>query len=153
MFGISSGLIRQVLDGSRSSARKRMILPLHKGDAALLQRMLNAVQPGTYIRPHRHTADRAESIIVLQGAIQFLRFDDCGEIVQSLEVRAGSSVFGVDIEGGIWHSFLAVEPDTVLFEVKPGPYDPETDKEFARWAPSEFSAEAEAYLQNLTTSS
>ncbi|QBG48093.1 cupin fold metalloprotein, WbuC family [Verrucomicrobia bacterium S94] len=149
--GINQELIRKVVDGARISPRKRMILPLHKSGEALLQRMLNAVQPGTYIRPHRHARDRAESIIVLQGAIRCLVFSNEGEILQAQEVRAGSSMPGIDFEGGVWHSFLALEPDTVLFEVKSGPYNPESDKEFAHWAPGEFSAEAETYLQKLTT--
>lgn len=151
IIGIDQDLVQQVVQGSRSSPRKRMILPLHKADSALLQRMLNAVQPGTYIRPHRHAADRAESIMVLQGAIRFFIFNENGEVFQALEIRAGSSTFGIDLEGGVWHSFQALEPDTVLFEVKPGPYDHETDKEFALWAPEEFTEEAEAYLQNLAS--
>lgn len=153
VLGISDKLVLQVVQGSRISERKRMILPLHKGDSALLQRMLNAVQPGTYIRPHRHASDRPESIIVLQGAIQVFIFNDDGDVFQRLELRAGCPTFGIDLEGGVWHCFQSLEPDTVLFEVKPGPYDPNTDKEFAPWAPEEFTPDAEAYLQNLTTSS
>lgn len=149
VVGISDELIRRALEGSRTSPRKRMILPLHKGDSALLQRMLNAIQPGSYIRPHRHAKDRAESIVVLHGAIRFFIFGDGGECFQALEVRAGSPTFGIDFEGGVWHSFHALEPDTVLFEVKPGPYNPETDKEFAPWAPEEFSDGVEAYLISL----
>ena len=42
--------------------------------------------------------------------------------------------YGIDFEGGTWHSFHALEKDTVLFEVKPGPYNPDADKEFAPWA-------------------
>ncbi len=149
VLGISADLIRQVVEGSRISPRQRMILPLHKSGPALLQRMLNAVQPGTYIRPHRHAAGRAESIIVLQGAIRLQVFNEDGALFQSLEIRAGSPTFGIDLEGGTWHSFQSLEPDTVLFEVKPGPYNPETDKEFAPWAPEEFSDEAATYLETL----
>ena len=156
VVAVDENLISSVVKESRISPRKRMILPLHKGDFALLQRMLNAIQPGSYIRPHRHAKDRAESIVVLQGAIRFLVFDDRGEIFQTLELRAGTPTFGIDFEGGVWHSFQTLEKDTVLFEVKPGPYNPDTDKEFAPWAPEEFSPEAAAYLeslQNATTSS
>ena len=40
-------------------------------------------------------------------------------------------------------------PDTVIFEVKPGPYDAATDKEFAPWAPPEGDPRAHAYLIQL----
>ncbi len=39
--------------------------------------------------------------------------------------------------------------ETVLFEVKPGPFDPKTDKEFAPWAPAEGSAEDEMFMSQL----
>ncbi len=146
---LSDQLINEAIAGSRISPRKRIILPLHKNGSSLLQRMLNAIQPGSYIRPHRHADDRPESILVLKGAIAFVVFSELGEIIQTEELRADSEVSGIDMEGGVWHSFFALEPDTVLFEVKPGPYNPETDKEFALWAPEEFTAEAGEYLRGL----
>ena len=36
-----------------------------------------------------------------------------------------------------WHSVAALSADTVLFELKPGPYSPIDDKDFAEWAPAE----------------
>lgn len=142
-------LTEQAVMASRTSLRKRIIYPLHKESGALLQRMLNAIQPGSYIRPHRHADDRAESIVVLQGAIRYLTFDHFGNQVESFTLRSGFSAFGVDIEGGVWHSFYALEPDTVLFEVKPGPYKLGSDKEFAEWAPDENSPDAALYLKRL----
>jgi len=146
---ISRSLMASTVEPSRKSPRGRIILPLHKSADALLQRMLNAVQPGSYIRPHRHTVDRAESIVVLAGAVLFLRFNNDGSVAETYELRSGTEVFGIDFEGGIWHSFLALEPDTVIFEVKPGPYHAAADKEFADWAPEEGTPEAEEYLAAL----
>lgn len=149
---LHTGLVAQAVEASRSSPRQRVILPLHKQGSALLQRMLNALQPGTYVRPHRHSEDRAESLVVLAGALSFLTFDADGAVRSTQELRAGTEAFGIDFEGGLWHSFVVLEPDTVLFEVKPGPYDATADKEFADWAPAEFTPEAEAYLQQLRAS-
>ena len=42
-----------------------------------------------------------------------------------------------------------LEPDTVVFEVKPGPYQPTSDKDFAPWAPAEGGPDAPAYLADL----
>ena len=44
-----------------------------------------------------------------------------------------------DIRAGVWHTLVAMETGTVIFEVKPGPYSPLTDKDFARGAPDEDS--------------
>jgi cupin fold WbuC family metalloprotein len=114
--------------------------------------MLNALQPGTYVQPHRHiTPPKAESIVVLQGAIGFVPFDDHGEIDRGnwQLVDPDRGVVGIDYRAGIWHTFFAIAPDTVLFEVKPGPYDAATDKEFATWAPAEGDDGAMEYLAKL----
>lgn len=135
---------------SRQSARKRIILPYHKSPQDTLHRMMNVLQPGSYIRPHRHiTQKKAESIIVLEGGICYITFDESGKISSYHELIAGSENFGVDTESHIYHSFYALQADTVIFEVKPGPYDPNLDKDFAEWAPAEEKQSAEAYLKQL----
>ncbi len=146
---VGADLIAAGKSASRESPRGRIIQPLHKHGGDMLQRMLNTLQPGSYIRPHRHAADRSESLLVLSGALLYLTFDDEGGVEEALRLEAGSARFGIDIDGGIWHCFMALEPDTTLFEVKPGPYDAETDKEFAPWAPEEYSPDAEGYLEEL----
>lgn len=146
---ITETLLADTVAASRESPRGRIIQPLHKRGGDSLQRMLNALQPGSYIRPHRHAVDRGESLIVLSGTLLYLVFNDKGEVEQALRLKAGSAQFGVDIDGGVWHCFMALEPDTVLFEIKPGPYDAQADKGFAPWAPEEYSPEAGTYLESL----
>lgn len=147
---IGTNLVRQAIDGSRRSPRKRIILPLHKGPDSALHRMLNAVQPYSYIQPHRHLAPpKAESILVLQGAILSFIFSPTGTVREVRVLAAGSDEFGVDSEPGVYHSFVALLPDTVLFEVKPGPYEPCSDKDFAPWAPPEDSLAAKDYVTYL----
>ena len=39
------------------------------------------MQPGTYVRPHRHsTPPRWELFVVLRGALALLVFDDSGRV-------------------------------------------------------------------------
>jgi hypothetical protein len=66
-----------------------------------------------------------------------------------MALGAGREAFGVDLVPGIYHTFVALEPDTVLFEVKDGPYVAATDKAFAPWAPAEGTPEARQYMQAL----
>lgn len=114
------------------------------------QRMLNVVQPGSYVRPHRHHAPpKSESFIVLQGEIGFLRFDGGGRVTEARRLGPAREALGVDLGPDVWHCFLALAPNTVVFEGKNGPYDPATDKQFAPWAPEEGSPEASAYLEWL----
>ncbi|MGF1669161.1 MAG: WbuC family cupin fold metalloprotein [Balneolaceae bacterium] len=149
-FQINGKVIDEGIKASRASHRKRIILPIHRKQEAPVQRMLNFLQPGTYIRPHKHPMNGAiESLILLQGKILFFIFKEDGQIdyMTTLSANPVSSV--IDIEPDIWHTFLVMEADTVLFECKRGPYDVNTDKEFAAWAPEEGTVEANGWLRNL----
>lgn len=147
---IDDNLIQKAVDSSRNSPRKRITLPLHKSATDNLHRMLNALQPGSYIQPHRHLyPPKAESIIVLRGAIICAEFSKAGDITNLYRLSSESLQIGIDIEPGTFHTFFAVVEDTVLFEVKPGPYEQSSDKDFASWAPAEDSESAVEYLGNL----
>ena len=136
---------------ARKTSRGRIIQRLHKTDESPLHRMLNAMQPGTYIRPHRHLEPpKSEVFVILKGAVRFVEFSDSGDVIRWMDMRAGSEVFGVDIEPGVWHALIALEPDSAIFEVKNGPYTQTSDKDFPDWAPAEGTPEAQEYLKKVT---
>ncbi len=148
---VTQGRVDEAKAMSKASPRKRIILPFHTSDDNSLHRMFNVMQAGTYIRAHWHrTPPKDETLIVMQGAIFVVIFDDQGAIIQTCQLKAGSEVFGVDIKAGVCHTFVVLENDTVVFEVKPGPFNPKTDKDFAIWAPEEGTPEAVTYLEELT---
>jgi len=147
---ISEELVRQAIEQSRISPRKRIILPFHKDAESPLHRMLNALQPYSYIRPHRHLhPPKAESVVVLRGSVLCFLFSPAGRVEEVHTLAAGSANFGIDSEPGVYHTFLALARDTVLFEAKPGPYLQSSDKDFAAWAPAEGSPEAQTYMDYL----
>ena len=147
---LSTDLFEEGIRLSRLSQRKRIILPIHKSSDASMHRMLNFIQPGSYIRPHNHSlSNKTESVIVLQGAIQFFTFDEKGTVLTKDLIGGSSKNFGVDIEPTVNHAFFAIEPDTIIFETKPGPYDKATDKLFANWAPEEGTEEAWEFMAQL----
>lgn len=128
---------------ARAGTRGRSNHNLHPTLADPVQRFLNAMQPGSYVRPHRHEPGRWELFLLLDGEAAALLFDDAGEVVETAVLRRGG-VRAVEIAGGVWHTLLALAPDTLLFEVKPGPYTPNADKDFVPWAPREGDPEAVA---------
>jgi len=106
---------------------------------------------GTYVAPHRHkNPAKAETFVVLEGAAVVWTFGAAGDRTGTYVVGPGqSSGWGIDLAPGIWHTVTAQSDVAVCFEVKPGPWDPATDKEFAPWAPREGDAGAAQYLQTL----
>lgn len=152
-FVLGEEVLEEGKRASMQSQRKRIILPIHRRQEARVQRMLNFLQPGTYIRPHKHPVEHAiESIYVHEGAIDFVIFDDAGATEHVEKLRAKSPRCLIDIEPGIWHTFLVRDEDTVLFETKKGPYDAQTDKAFAEWAPPEESDEVPDFMERLDAS-
>lgn len=149
LFVLNDVILSEAKTASRQSPRRRIVLPVQRSQDSQVQRLLNFLQPGTYIRPHRHPLPHAtESICLLSGSLEILIFDKAGTVLSRHQLSANSPL--IDLEPGVWHGMIVLEPDTVIFEVKRGPYDPATDKEFATWSPAEDSPEAEAFLKTLT---
>jgi cupin fold WbuC family metalloprotein len=147
---LSDDLLDRVIQASRESPRGRIVMPFHGEANAVLQRMLNAVQPGSYVRPHEHGAPpKDEAIVVMRGAMRYFIFERDGSIRHAVDLSAGGPDYGLEIRAGTFHCFVATEPDTIIYECKTGPYDKATDKQFAPWAPEEGSDEAEAYVARL----
>lgn len=147
---LTSKRLDEALAQSRISPRRRIIAPLHRSLADPLHRMFNAIQPGSYVRPHRHLdPPKAEAWIVLRGALLFVTFLDDGTIADHVVLDSESGTFGVDLVPGHYHTLAALRPDTIIYEVKTGPYEATTDKSFAPWAPEEGTAEAQSYLSDL----
>jgi cupin fold WbuC family metalloprotein len=142
--------LADALAASRQSPRRRIILPLHKASDTTLHRMFNIVQPRSYIRPHRHlSTPKAEGLVILRGAVEFFEFADDGQVLRHFTLSAEGPKFIVDIEPGVIHTFVALREDTVIYEVKSGPYAAATDKDFAAWAPAEGAPGVAAYLDML----
>lgn len=150
LFTLSEEMIEDGLRASRESERKRIILPIHRKQEAEVQRMINFLQPGTYIRPHKHPLQHAsESLVILNGSIRFYTFDDSGSVLSAHLLQSEPFPGVLDIEPGVWHSFTVLEKDTILFECKKGPYNAEADKTFASWAPDEESEEVLEWMNIL----
>ncbi len=150
MIKIDKQLLNSVSNKAKQSGRLRMNLNFHEKPEALMQRMLNAMEPGTYIQPHKHeNPDKSEAFFCLRGKILVIEFEDDGQVKDHILLDANSGNYGCEIPPRAWHSIVAIETGSVAYEVKDGPYDPKIDKHFATWAPAEGDPKAATYLQSL----
>jgi len=146
---IDGALLDETLARARTSPRGRINHNFHGDLTERTHRFLNAWTRGSYAAPHRHlAAPKPESFVVLRGELALFTFDDAGSITRTY-VLGRNGLIGIDLAPGIWHTVTAVTETAVCFEVKAGPYDPLTDKEFAPWAPREGDPAAQAYLESL----
>lgn len=120
--------------------RLRLNINLHGDSSDAVQRMVIAFEPGTYIRAHRHPA-QFETFVLLRGRCSLLTFADDGAVERRIEL-ADDAARVVEIPVGTWHSLVSGAPDTQVVEVKPGPYRPTAEADFAIWAPPEGHGDA-----------
>jgi len=140
---------------AKANPRLRQHLNIHQSYQDVCQRLFNAIEPGSYIRPHRHLADDLgdELLVAIRGSMALVIYDDYGAEVGITHFgtdKYGSNMTaGVEVPAGIWHTVVALEPGCVLLEVKAGPFDPNQPKDLAAWAPEEGSAAGFYYLSKL----
>lgn len=147
---LDSDLLTDLSQQARTSPRLRHHLNLHGDPGQLCQRLLIAIEPGSYVHPHRHQREpKPECLIALRGKMALFLFDDDGNIMQIQIFGPGTSVLGADIPAGVWHTVVSLEAGSVFFETKAGPYRPASSKEPAPWAPEEGTPGVPSYLQRL----
>ncbi len=150
MIKINSELINQVSEQAQVSSRRRKNYNFHEQDVDLLQRMLNAMEPDTYIQPHKHeNPDKVEAFFVLKGSILLVEFNENGEITDHCVLNPLQGNFGGEVSPRTWHTLISLEKGSVAYEVKDGPYDPTIDKQFAPWAPEEGEMGGDLYNRSI----
>ncbi|MBZ0307341.1 MAG: WbuC family cupin fold metalloprotein [Anaerolineae bacterium] len=148
MRPITESLITDLIAQASQSERGRMPYRFHEHHEPV-QRMINALMPGTYVTPHHHqNPNKVELISILRGKAACIHFSDSGEVQAIYVLEPDGPVRGVDIRAGVYHTFVALTPCAVL-EIIQGPYEAATHKQFAAWAPLEGTLEAPAYLSKL----
>ena len=95
----------------------------HDSLDAPAQRLLNALEPGTELPIHRHR-NTAETYVLLRGRMNVVFYNEHKEEIGRFEADPLKGEYGVHIPAGQWHTLEVLEPNTVLFEVKDGPYAP-----------------------------
>jgi cupin fold WbuC family metalloprotein len=133
------------------SPRLRQHHNIHKSYQDVCQRLFNSIEPGSYIRPHRHTSDpKDELLIAVRGVMALVIFDDQGDLISVVrfgtERHGENMALGAEVTSSTWHTVIALEPGCILLEIKAGPFDPNEPKDLALWAPEEGSALARDYL-------
>lgn len=146
---VDAALIDGLLAQAQGAPRLRKNLNFHERAEHPCQRLLNAIVPGSYVRPHRHILEnKDEFMVIVRGCLGVLLFDDSGAVTGKMKLEEGGLVRAVSIPTGVFHTAVALMP-TVIFEAKGGPYAPHLPEELAPFAPAEGSPEATVYLSQM----
>ncbi|MFH1625965.1 MAG: WbuC family cupin fold metalloprotein [Pseudomonadota bacterium] len=150
LIKINDTLINEISRRAKSSPRKRLNYNFHKSFNEPVQRFLNALEPATYLRPHKHeNPDKTEVFILIKGRVLILEYHDSGEIKDYIVLDHKLGNIGVEIGAQVWHSFIGLEEDSVLYEVKEGPFVESSVKHYPEWAPEEGTEEAKEFNEAI----
>ena len=115
---INEALLNETTGRAKQSPRLRMNYNFHEHLDDPVNRLLNALEPGTYLRPHRHLNPKKD------------------EITQTQILDPKEGVYGAEIKAGTWHGLLVLESGSVIYEIKEGPFAPLAPENFAPWSPA-----------------
>jgi len=117
---LDTALMDETSAKAKTSPRLRMNYNFHPELSDKVQRFINAMEPGTVVDIHHHKVD--EMIIVLRGSVKALLYDDNHNVIDECVLNPANGVYGVQMPANVWHTVECIEPNTVLFELKEGPF-------------------------------
>jgi len=148
---IHRNLLDDISSQAQASPRQRKNYNFHASESDTCNRLLNAIEPDSYIQPHcHHDAAKDETLVAVRGRLGVIFFDEHGAVTATAVLAPAGESVGVNIPHGMYHTLVALEPGSVFFEAKAGPYVPLTSREKASWAPAEGEPRAASYLAELT---
>ena len=149
---ITEELLDSVSIQAKKNVRLRMNYNFHDSMDSPIHRMLNALEPGTYLPPHRHkNPDKEEIYLILRGSLLAILFDEAGSVVEKVTLNPLKGVYGMEIPPCTWHCIVVLEPNTVIYEIKQGPYAPLIPENLAPWAPdADDKKGVEAFVKRMT---
>ena len=124
---IDNKVLDELSSKAKASPRLRMNLDLRNSENDGSQRMLNAIEPGSPERIHRHQ-QTSETVVCIRGRVVEEFYDELERIcTDSIVLTPNGPNVAVNIPAGQWHSIRAVESVSVVLAVKDGKYEPLSD--------------------------
>jgi len=120
---IDKDLLDKVSEQAKASPRLRMNFNFHQSLDEKCHRFLNDVEPGTEVPIHKHPT-KDETFVILRGKVRVTTHNDDGSIIEDVVLCNEDGRYGVNIPKGMWHKLEAIEPNSVIFECKEGPFVP-----------------------------
>ena len=137
-----------LMHDAEASIRRRTAQQFHKDHSDPVQRVLIAACLDTYVAPHCHPDKKWELVVLLRGALDILLFSENGDVEKRISLCEKTNLV-CEYPADKYHSAVVMKPNTLVFEVKNGPFIAESAKIFPDWAPPEQSDLALPFLRKL----
>lgn len=129
--------MKSLIGRANDNDRKRARFCVNLTPAEPVHQMFIAHGKDIYIRPHKHL-NKTESILVLDGEVDYVAFSDEGKIadVKTMGPYESGHPFFQTIESDMYHTIIIRSPWLIFVEVTKGPFV-KKDTQFANWSPLE----------------
>lgn len=130
---VDQDLINELREISVRLDGKNLRLCLHESPDSEFHEMVILERRSNYYRPHKHLA-KGESYHIIEGTQGVVIFDQDGTVIDRciLEPR-GNTIYRVG--ANMFHAVMPLSDLIIYHEAKPGPFIPEKDSVFPKWAP------------------
>ena len=145
MKKIDQPFLDELIKNAADATRRRSHFLLHDSHDDQVQKLVVAMMPDSYIRPHLHPQKgKFELVTAIKGSFKIIFYDRNGLVLDTFTLSPSDCPI-VDFPEHTWHSMIALEP-AVFMEVKPGPFTAIEPEDFAPWAPEENSPDVETIM-------
>lgn len=132
IININNAVLDNLTAQAKASPRLRMHMDLRNSLEDQSQRILNAIEPGSQERIHRHR-HTSETVVCLRGRVVEEFYDNRGcQCTDAIELSPNGPNVAINVPIGQWHSLRSLESGTVVLAVKDGPYEPLGEEDIMR---------------------
>jgi cupin fold WbuC family metalloprotein len=141
---LNAGHVSELIGLARLNPRHRVRFCLHTNPEEAVHEMVIVHPKGAYVRPHKHLG-KAESMLVLDGQVDYVVFNEEGEIIDRLAMSdfGSGKLFYQSIRTDLYHTLIIRSSWLVFLEITQGPFT-RKDTVFASWSPEDSEHDAVA---------
>jgi len=141
--------IERLRQAVRETPKRRARINAHPGHDDALHEMIIAIEPSSYLRPHRHPG-KSEAFHIIEGEVDIVVFRDDGAIDQivSLGAKGSRHPFYYRMSETRFHTLIIRSDLLIVHEITNGPLAPEGTI-YATFAPAEGDPAAAAFQTRL----
>ena len=133
----------------RLTSKRRARINAHPGHDDALHEMIVAIEPASYIRPHKHPG-KSEAFHIIEGEVDVVVFGDNGAIdeIVSLGEKGGHRPFYYRMSAARFHTLVIRSELLIVHEITNGPFSPDAAV-YADFAPREGDPATAAFQAKL----
>ena len=135
-FNIDNKNIKKLINIAEMNRNGKVRLCSHINQEDFVHESFIVLSKGIYVRPHKHLK-KVESMIVLEGNVDYLIFSDAGkikEIINMGDYQSGNS-FYQSTSANTYHGLFIHSDSLVFLEITRGPFIKE-ETLYADWSPN-----------------